>query len=79
MIRKNIFIRDFYFYYEGLMNMTMGERLWLIIPLKLFANSAILKLSFFSHILNENLDTDRQFSVDVIEQLTTPKNTSNND
>lgn len=79
MSRKNIFVRIFYFYYEGFKSMTVGKKLWVIILIKLFIMFVILKLFFFPNILKKNFDTDEERSDYVLEQLTTPKNTSNND
>lgn len=70
MVRRNIFIRVFNFYYEGFRSMTWGKQVWAIILIKLFIMFAILKLFFFPNILKQNFDTDEERSEYVIEQLT---------
>ena len=57
--------------------MTVGKRLWVIIIIKLFIMFAILKIFFFKDFLEEKFDTDEEKGNYVIEQLTKPKNTSN--
>jgi len=77
MMRKNIFKRIFFFYYEGFKNMTVGKKLWALILIKLFIMFVILKLFFFKNFLNEKFDTEEEKSEYVLEQLTKPKNTDN--
>lgn len=77
MKKKNIFIRIFQFYYQGFKSMTLGKQLWIIIFIKLFIMFVILKLFFFRNFLNEKFDSDQEKADYVIEQLTKPKNTTN--
>lgn len=70
-MRKNIFARIFFFYYDGFRNLSpVGKRLWIIILIKLFIMFAILKFFFFPNFLNTNFDSDEERSDHVIEQLT---------
>jgi len=70
-LKKNVFARVFYFYYNGFRNLSpVGKRLWVIILIKLFIMFAILKLFFFPNYLNTNFDSDEERSDHVIEQLT---------
>lgn len=70
-MKKNVFVRIFYFYYDGFSNLSpVGKRLWIIILIKLFIMFAILKLFFFPDFLNTNFDSDQERSDYVIEQLT---------
>lgn len=73
VMRRNIFMRIFYFYYDGFRNMTVGKSLWLIILIKLFIMFAILKVFFFPNYLKTNFDTDEERSDHVIEQITNTK------
>jgi len=69
-LKKNVFARVFYFYYDGFRNLSpIGKRLWVIILIKLFIMFAILKLFFFPNYLNTNFDSDEERSDHVIEQL----------
>ena len=77
MEKQNIFKRIFLFYYEGFKNMTVGRRLWAIIIIKLFIMFAILKIFFFKNFLDEKFDNENEKAEYVIEQLTKPKNISN--
>lgn len=70
MVKRNIFVRVFYFYYDGFRSMTWGKQVWAIILIKLFIMFAVLKLFFFPDILKKNFDTDEERSEHVIEQLT---------
>lgn len=70
IVRKNIFIRIFLFYYEGFKSMTVGKKLWLIIFIKLFIMFAVLRLFFFPDILQENFSTDKERSNHVLDELT---------
>ncbi|PLX23292.1 MAG: DUF4492 domain-containing protein [Salinivirgaceae bacterium] len=71
--RNNIFIRIFYFYYNGFKNMPKyGVQLWILILLKLVIMFAILKIFFFPDVLETKFDTDAEKSKFVIEQLTKP-------
>lgn len=72
-MKRNIFKRVFYFYYDGFRNMTVGKSLWLIILIKLFIMFAILKVFFFPNYLKTNFDTDEERSDHVIEQITNTK------
>ena len=72
-LKRNIFKRVFYFYYDGFRNMTVGKSLWLIILIKLFIMFAILRLFFFPNYLKTNFDTDEERSDHVIEQITNTK------
>jgi len=73
-LKKNVFARVFYFYYDGFRNLSpIGKRLWVIILIKLFIMFAILKLFFFPNYLNTNFDSDEERSDHVIEQLTKTK------
>ncbi|MFO8128593.1 MAG: DUF4492 domain-containing protein [Bacteroidales bacterium] len=73
-MKKNIFQRVFYFYYEGFRSMTIGRTLWMIILIKLFIMFVIFRLFFFPNFLNTNFDTDQERSDHVIEELTKPSN-----
>lgn len=72
-MKRNIFSRIFYFYYDGFKSMTIGRTLWAIILIKLFIMFAILKIFFFPNFLKSNFSNDEERSDYVIEQLTTPK------
>ena len=51
MSNNNVFEKIFYLYYDGVKNMKLGKRVWLIIAIKLFIMFAILKVFFFpNHI-----------------------------
>lgn len=68
-----VFLKIFYFYYEGFRSMTVGKKLWLIIFIKLFIMFAVLKLFFFPNYLKKNFDSDKERSDYVLEQLTKQK------
>jgi hypothetical protein len=68
-VKKNIFYRVFFFYYDGFKSMTVGKQLWIIIIIKLFIMFAILKVLFFPDLLKEKFKTDRERGDYVIEQL----------
>lgn len=70
--KRNIFVRVFYFYYDGFRSMTLGKKLWIIILIKLFIFFVVMKLFFFPDILETNYDTDEERSNHVIERLTEP-------
>ncbi len=69
-MKRNIFQRIFYFYYDGFRSMTVGKKLWIIIIVKLFIMFAILKLFFFPDFLKTNFHTQKERSDYVIDQLT---------
>ena len=46
-----------------------GEKVWIIILIKLFIMFAILKIFFFPNILQENYEDDKQRSEYVLDQL----------
>jgi hypothetical protein len=69
-MRRNIFKRIFYFYYDGFRSMTVGKKLWVIIFIKLFIFFIILKLIFFPDFLNSKFKTDREKSNYILEELT---------
>jgi len=77
MKKRNFLKQVFLFYYDGFKSMTVGKRLWTIIIIKLFIMFAILKIFFFKDFLNNKFDTEKEKADYVIEQLTQPKNTSN--
>lgn len=66
----NLFLKVFYFYYDGFRSMTVGKKLWLIIFIKLFIMFAVLKLFFFPNYLKKNFNSDKERSEYVLEQLT---------
>ncbi|MHC1774770.1 MAG: DUF4492 domain-containing protein [Lentimicrobium sp.] len=72
-MKRNIFSRIFYFYYDGFKGMTIGRTLWAIILIKLFIMFAVLKIFFFPNFLKTNFENDEERSDYVIEQLTKPK------
>ena len=65
------------FYMEGFRNMTLGKTLWAIILIKLFIMFFILRLFFFPNILQQKYDTDEERANQVIENLITPNNPTN--
>jgi len=69
ILKRNIFSRVFYFYYDGFRSMTIGRTLWVIILVKLFIMFAIFRLFFFPNYLKSNFETDKERSDHVIEQL----------
>jgi hypothetical protein len=59
------------FYYDGFRNMSeWGNKVWLIIIIKLFIIFAVLKLFFFPDFLNRKFQNDDQRSKYVLENLT---------
>ncbi|MBL7112472.1 MAG: DUF4492 domain-containing protein [Bacteroidales bacterium] len=68
-VKRNFFLRIFYFYYEGFRNMTVGKRLWLIIGIKLFVFFIVLRLLFFPDFLKTRFDTEEEKANYVLEQL----------
>lgn len=69
-MKRTIFHRIFYFYYDGFRSMTVGKRLWVIILIKLFIMFAILKLFFFPDFLGSKFDSDKEKSDYVINEIT---------
>ena len=69
-VKRSIFTRVFYFYYDGFRSMTWGRSLWIIIIIKLFIMFAVFRLFFFPDYLQKNFDDDQQRSDHVIEELT---------
>jgi len=67
---KNIFQKVFFFYYDGIRNMTVGKKLWTIILIKLFILFVILKLFFFHDFLKTKFKNDHDRSEYILEQLT---------
>ena len=62
------------FYYEGFRNMSWwGNRVWIIILIKLFVIFIILRIFFFRDFLQSNYDTERQKSEYVLDQLINSK------
>jgi hypothetical protein len=68
-LKRSLFHRIFYFYYDGFRNMTVGKKLWVIILIKLFIMFVILKLFFFPDILKKNFSSDKERGDYVLEQL----------
>jgi len=59
------------FYVEGFRSMPdYGQKLWIIIIIKLFIMFAVFRLFFFHDFLNSNFNTDAERSNYVLEQLT---------
>ncbi len=59
------------FYYDGFRTMSWwGNRVWIIILVKLFIMFLILKLFFFPDFLKTNFKSDDERSRYVLEQLT---------
>ena len=50
---RNLVTGIWQFYVEGFRSMTLGRTLWLIIAIKLFIMSFILRLFFFPNYLNK--------------------------
>jgi len=73
LLKDNLLLKVFRFYYEGFRDMTVGKSLWLIILIKLFIMFAILKIFFFPDFLKSKYSTDKQRGDYVMEQLTKPK------
>lgn len=69
VVKPNIFVRIWRFYYEGFKNMTIGRYLWIIILAKLAIMFLVFKLFFFPNILSRDYDTDEQRSQAVREHL----------
>ncbi|MBN1158498.1 MAG: DUF4492 domain-containing protein [Bacteroidales bacterium] len=68
-MKRNLFQRIFFFYYDGFRSMTVGKKLWVIILIKLFIMFIILKLLFFPDILKKQFSTDKERSDYVIDRL----------
>lgn len=63
------------FYIDSFLHMgKYGNRLALIIAIKLLIMFGILKVFFFRDYLSERYNTDKEKSEHVINQLTNPKN-----
>ncbi|WP_321426512.1 DUF4492 domain-containing protein [uncultured Bacteroides sp.] len=60
MVKKNIFVRIYYFYVEGFRAMTLGKSLWTIILIKLFILFFILKLFFFPNFLGKQKTEEKK-------------------
>jgi hypothetical protein len=59
------------FYYDGFRNMSWwGNRVWVIILVKLFIMFLILRLFFFPDFLKTRFRSDEERSNYVLEQLT---------
>lgn len=66
--------RIFRFYYEGFRNMSWwGNRVWIIILIKLFVIFMILRIFFFRDFLQKNYDSEGQKSEYVLDQLINSK------
>ena len=66
--------RIFRFYFEGFRNMSWwGNRVWIIILIKLFVIFIILRIFFFRDFLQKNYDTEGQKSEYVLDQLINTK------
>lgn len=50
--------------------MVLGQTLWKIILIKLFLMFAVLKLFFFSNVLEKEFRSDAERSAHVLENLT---------
>lgn len=74
MKNASVLLRIWRFYLEGFRGMTLGKTLWAIILIKLFILFFILKLFFFPDILQQRFDTDEERANAVIENLTNPNN-----
>jgi len=73
---KDTVRKVFLFYYEGFSNMSSwGNKVWIIILIKLFIIFAILRLFFFPDFLKKNFENEKQRSEYVLDQLT-PSNNS---
>ncbi len=74
MKRQNIFLRVWYFYFNGFKNMgTWSRQVWIVILVKLFIMFVILKIFFFPDFLKKTFDNDKQRSEHVLEVLTKSK------
>ncbi len=59
------------FYFDGFRTMSWwGNRVWIIILVKLFIMFLILKLFFFPDFLKTNFSSERERGDYVLEQLT---------
>jgi hypothetical protein len=66
--------RLFRFYYDGFRNMSWwGQRVWIIILIKLFVIFIILKIFFFQDFLKKKYNSDEQKSEYVLDQLINSK------
>lgn len=62
--------RIFRFYSDGFRNMSWwGNRVWIIILIKLFVIFLILRIFFFNDFLQKNFKTEGQKSEYVLDQL----------
>ena len=68
--RPHALIRIYWFYRDGLAQMTLGRLLWKIIVIKLIILFAVLKLFFFPDFLATKFTTAQQRADYVMEQLT---------
>jgi len=68
-MKKSLFHRIFYFYYDGFRSMTVGKKLWVIILIKLFIIFIILKIFFFPDLLKKNFSSDKERGDYVLENL----------
>ncbi|GFO59485.1 hypothetical protein GMST_18100 [Geomonas silvestris] len=60
----------FAFYRDGFRSMVLGRTLWKIILVKLFLMFAVLKLFFFSNVLEKEFRSDAERSAHVLDNLT---------
>jgi len=58
------------FYRDGFRAMVVGRTLWKIILIKLFLIFAVLKVFFFSNVLEKKFANDAERSAHVLENLT---------
>lgn len=74
MKRQNIFLRVWYFYFNGFKNMSSWSRqVWIVILVKLFIMFVILRIFFFPNFLKTNFNTNTERSEHVLEVLTKSK------
>jgi len=57
------------FYIDGIKEMKLGKKLWLIVIIKLFIIFGVIKLLFFPNILEENFSNDKARSEYIIKEL----------
>jgi hypothetical protein len=67
---KRMVTKFFYLYYDGFRSMTTGNKLWIIIAVKLAIMFLVLKLFFFPDILKTQYHTDKERGDHVIHELT---------